>query len=75
MKRGRFSDTGPGVRDISVVVGALTSLPVTAMPSHMHFDHTGNLHRFSDVAIADLPLLRAYETNGLLQEPGTFRSL
>ncbi len=63
-------DTGPGVRDISVVVRGLTTLPVTAMPSHMHFDHTGNLDRFEDIAIADLPLLRAFEKNGMLQEPG-----
>ena len=57
-------DTGPGVRDISVVVKALTSLPVTAMPSHMHFDHTGNLNRFADIAMADLPMLRACEPRG-----------
>ncbi len=68
--RALLFDTGPGVRDISVVVKALTSLPVTAMASHMHFDHTGNLHRFDDVAVADLPVLRAFETNGVLQEPG-----
>ena len=69
--RALLFDTGPGVRDISVVVEALTHLPVTAMPSHMHFDHTGNLHRFADVAVADLPLLRAFEKDGILQEPGT----
>ena len=68
--RALLFDTGPGVRDISVVVDALTSLPVTAMPSHMHFDHTGNLHRFTDVAMADLPLLRAFERDGVMQEPG-----
>lgn len=58
-------DTGPGVRDISVVVKALTRLPVTAMPSHMHFDHTGNLNRFADIAMADLPVLRACESHGM----------
>ena len=51
-------DTGPGVRDISVVVSALTSKPLTVLPSHMHFDHTGNLHRFENIALADLAVLR-----------------
>jgi hydroxyacylglutathione hydrolase len=60
-------DTGPGVRDISIVVKALTKLPVIAMPSHMHFDHTGNLHRFKTIALADLPLLRACEKKGIFQ--------
>jgi glyoxylase-like metal-dependent hydrolase (beta-lactamase superfamily II) len=49
-------DTGPGVRDISEVVRSLTKLPVIALPSHLHFDHTGNLHRFPHIALADLPV-------------------
>ena len=69
-ERALLFDTGPGVRDITRVVRSLTPLPVTAMPSHMHFDHTGNLHRFTDIAVADLPLLRGFERDGLLQEPG-----
>ena len=59
-------DTGPGVRDISEVVRALTKLPLIALPSHLHFDHTGNLHRFQDIALADLPVLRACMRDGLL---------
>jgi glyoxylase-like metal-dependent hydrolase (beta-lactamase superfamily II) len=62
-------DTGPGVRDISKAVAKLTNLPVTAMPSHMHFDHTGGLHFFEDIAVADLPLLRAGEQAGLFSPP------
>jgi len=69
-ERALMFDTGPGVRDITEVVRALTPLPVTAFCSHMHFDHVGNLHRFDDVAVADLPLLRAHERNGILFEPG-----
>jgi hydroxyacylglutathione hydrolase len=64
--RALLFDTGPGVRDISEVVKALTALPVTAMPSHLHFDHVGNLHRFPDLALADLPVLRACMRDGLL---------
>jgi len=57
-------DTGPGVRDIAKLVRALTTLPVTALPSHLRFDHTGCLHRFANIAMADLPVLRACERDG-----------
>ena len=59
-------DTGPGVRDISEVVRKLTKLPVIALPSHMHFDHTGNLFRFQNIALADLPVLRACDRDSVL---------
>ncbi len=65
-RRALLFDTGPGVRDISHVVRKLTTLPVTALPSHMHFDHTGCLSRFSHVAIPDLPVLRACDREGWL---------
>jgi glyoxylase-like metal-dependent hydrolase (beta-lactamase superfamily II) len=57
-------DTGPGVRDITNVVESLTPLPVIAVPSHLHYDHTGNLTRFKRVALPDLPILREGITNG-----------
>ena len=65
-RRALLFDTGPGVRDIAQVVRALTSLPVMALPSHMHFDHTGCLAKFGNIAIADLAVLRACETDGVL---------
>lgn len=65
-RRALLFDTGPGIRDISLVVRGLTTLPVTALPSHMHFDHTGCLSRFSHVAIPDLPVLRACDKEGWL---------
>lgn len=67
--RALLFDTGPGIRDITPVVASLTDKPVTALLSHLHFDHTGNFHRFSDRALADLPILRACETGGMFTAP------
>lgn len=68
-ERALLFDTGPGLRDITTVVASLTDLPVTALLSHLHYDHTGNFHRFSDTALADLPILRACERDGLFHAP------
>jgi hydroxyacylglutathione hydrolase len=68
--RALMFDSGTGVRDIRPIIQRFTSLPVTCLPSHLHFDHVGNLHLFDDVAIADLPLIRKFEQGGVLQHPG-----
>jgi hydroxyacylglutathione hydrolase len=68
-RRALLFDTGPGVRDISAAVRKLTTLPVTALPSHMHYDHTGGLSGFRNVAVADIPVLRACDRDGWLM-PG-----
>lgn len=65
-RRALMFDTGPGVRDISKAVRALTTLPVMALPSHMHFDHTGGLSGFSSIALPDLSVLRACMKDGWL---------
>jgi len=63
-QRALLFDTGPGIRDITKVAKMLTSHPIVALPSHLHFDHIGNLPRFEDVALPDLPALRAQMHDG-----------
>jgi glyoxylase-like metal-dependent hydrolase (beta-lactamase superfamily II) len=64
-ERAILFDSGPGVRDIRPVVESLTRLPVTALPSHLHFDHVGNHRRFERVALVDLPYLREQVQGGV----------
>lgn len=59
-------DTGSGRRSLIPLVARHGRESVTAFPSHMHFDHLGNIHGFGPVMVADLPVLRAIETNGTL---------
>jgi glyoxylase-like metal-dependent hydrolase (beta-lactamase superfamily II) len=63
-QRALLFDAGSGTRDITAVVTGLTHLPVTVMPSHLHFDHTGGIEPFVSVAMVDLPDTRADVTNG-----------
>lgn len=59
-------DTGSFCRDITGVVERRLCGPLTALPSHMHFDHLGNVTKFDRVAVADLPVLRNCVQHGLL---------
>jgi hydroxyacylglutathione hydrolase len=62
--RALLFDAGSGTRDnITHIVASLTSLPVTVMPSHLHFDHTGGIKPFTSIAMIDLPETRADVTN------------
>jgi hydroxyacylglutathione hydrolase len=73
-QRAVLFDAGSGTRDITGVVMSLTHLPVTVMPSHLHFDHTGGIAPFTSVAMIDLPDTRADVTNGRFT-PGRYEYL
>lgn len=66
-KRALLFDSGSGTRDISHVVAELTKLPVTVIPSHLHYDHLGGIEPFSSVAMIDIPETRAAVTDGRLE--------
>lgn len=66
-ERALLLDAGPGLRDIQPVVRSLTDLPLTLVFSHHHYDHVGNGQSFPEVAVLDLPHLRARAPDGVLQ--------
>ena len=68
-RRAVMFDTGPGIYSIRTAVRRLTSLPVIAIPSHLHFDHVGDLGEFSDVRLLDTPALRAQVHDGYFVSP------
>src|ERR1700679_1886568 len=68
-RRALLFDTGPGIYSIRAVVASLTSLPLVVIPSHLHFDHVGDLEEFDDVRLVDTPALRAQVHEGYFVEP------
>ena len=64
--RAIIFDAGTGQRDIRAVVESLTDLPLTFIPSHLHYDHLGNEVVFEKTALIDLPHLRQRATDNIL---------
>jgi len=50
-ERAVLLDTGLGISRIRPVVEALTTLPVSVINTHYHFDHVGGNHEFEQTAI------------------------
>ena len=58
-QRALLFDSGLGVAPIRPLVEQLTSLPVTVLNSHTHFDHVGGNAEFDTVLALDTPFTRA----------------
>jgi len=57
-QRGLLFDTGLGIGNLRPIITALTSLPITVLNSHTHFDHTGGNWQFNEVLALDIPFTR-----------------
>lgn len=65
--RALLFDAGSGERDMTPVLRTLTPLPITVLPSHLHFDHTNGLKHFGHIALIDLPETRARQQGNRVQ--------
>ena len=72
--RAIMFDTGCGENEevqgsrIKHIIDQITSLPVTLIQSHFHFDHNQNIHEFERIGFPDLTALR-----DRVSEEGLFR--
>ncbi len=63
--RALLIDAGATARDIHPALATLTRLPVTVIPTHLHYDHTNGLRNFSSIALIDLPQTRSRVEQGV----------
>ena len=74
-------DTGLGVANIKKVVENLTTLPVTVVTTHVHWDHIGGHKYFSNIAVheaeqewlSSFPIPLQVVKSNLPVSPVTFR--
>ncbi|MGB3314437.1 MAG: MBL fold metallo-hydrolase [Albidovulum sp.] len=59
-------DAGCGVTPISPLVARHGRAALKVLPSHMHYDHLGDIEAFDHVMVADLPDLRACTDGAVL---------
>ncbi len=80
-ERAALIDTGLGVSNINQVVAQLTSLPVTVLTTHAHWDHLGGHDLFKRFAVHEaeaswltghFPLPLAVVKQNLLRKPAAF---
>ncbi len=71
-RRALLIDAGMTRTSIAPVLGKLTDLPVTVMPTHFHFDHTNGIGNFRSVALIDLPETRSLAVGDIVT-PGRYR--
>jgi len=64
-ERALLFDSGMGMASMSKMVGELTSLPVTVLNSHTHYDHIGGNHEFDNVLAMDTEYTRNRAKNGM----------
>jgi len=57
-------DSGMGLDSISAVVKELTTLPVTVINSHTHYDHVGGNHEFDHVLAMQTDYTLGWAKNG-----------
>jgi glyoxylase-like metal-dependent hydrolase (beta-lactamase superfamily II) len=58
-ERALLFDTGLGIGSISAVIHQLTSLPVSVLNSHTHYDHVGGNAEFDHILARDTPYTAA----------------
>ena len=73
--RGRETDllidTGLGVASLKDAIADLTDKPVTALATHIHFDHVGCLHEFPHRLLheSEAPRMSDYKESAFLKMP------
>lgn len=70
-ERAALIDTGLGVGNIQVIVDSLTTLPITVVTTHAHWDHIGNHDLFRDVWIHEAE--KAWLEEGYKEEADEIR--